>query len=567
MTSSVSFASSASPDPLAVLNSIGEAVYDWDLLTDRLGWSPNAAAVLRVEETRALETGRAYHECTAAVSPSSRHAAIVGSGRADTGSGVPYQIHYALETFVAGRTDLVWVDDTGRWFAGPDGRPAQAHGLVRVTTRRPVAVNSGASGDFDTLTGCVSRARFLAVLDAALSKPDGRAKRFGLLLIGLHDLAALNRRHGYDAVDEALVGVARALRTQIRSADCLARVAGNTFALLLAGCDAEQIEAAAERTLEILRGARYPTQAGPVEMAAVIGGALAFRHGRTVHALMLNAETALAEAGREGERFRLYDPLNAVGDDALRVGDTAAAIVAALNDGRVGIALQPIVLARCGEVTMAEALLRVRLPDGQVLEPAALLPAAEQRGLTGLLDARVFDLAVAYVRDTGRSVSLNISAATMRDPTWPDRVAAAVRLNRGVGERLVFEIAESVLAVDLDESLRALSAVRACGVRIAIDHFGAGHASLRVLRALAPDFLKIDGAFVQNLARSPDDRFVVRSLLAMAREIGAPAIAEWVENASTAATLSEWGAVCLQGSYFGAAEMPAPTLSAVAAVA
>ncbi len=556
----------ASPDPLAILNSIGEAVYDWDLLTDRLAWSPNAANVLRIDEAAQIATGRAYHECTAAVSAASRHAAIAGTGRTDTGSGVPYQVHYAIETTVAGRPELVWVDDTGRWFAGPDGRPAQAHGLVRVTAGRR-SVESVTTGDFDPLTGCLSRARFLSVLGAALSRPGGRSNNFGLLLIGLDDLGGLNRRHGYDTVDEALAGVGRALRTQIRSADCLARVAGNTFALLLAGCDAEQIAPAAARTLEIFDREPFTTSAGPVAITAHIGGALAYRHGRTVHALMLNAETALAEAVEIADCFQLFDPTGAAQDDALRIGDTADTIVAALNDGRVGIALQPIV-SRSGEVMMAEALLRVRLPDGQVLEPAALLPAAEQRGLTALLDARVFDVAVAHIRESGRCLSLNVSAQTLRDPAWPDRVAAAARMNPGVGEKLVFEITESVAAADLDATSRALESVRACGARIAIDHFGAGHASLRTLRVLAPHFLKIDGAFVQNLARSPDDRFVVRSLLAMAREIGAPAIAEWVENASTAAILSEWGVACLQGSYFGAAEMPAvieaPMIAAVA---
>lgn len=556
----------ASPDPLAILNSIGEAVYDWDLLTDRLVWSPNAANVLRIDDETQLATGRAYHECTAAVSAASRHAAIAGSGRTDTGNGVPYQVHYAIETVVAGRPELIWVDDTGRWFAGPDGRPSQAHGLVRVTAGRR-SVEAIGSGDFDPLTGCLSRARFLSVLGAALSRPGGRSNKFGLLLIGLHDLAALNRRHGYDAVDEALAGVGRALRTQIRAADCLARVAGNTFALMLAGCDADQIGPAATRALDIFAHETFDTAAGQIAMTAHIGGALAFRHGRTVHALMLNAETALVEAAENEDRFQLFDPTGAAQDDALRIGDMAATIVAALNDGRVGIALQPIV-SRSGEVLMAEALLRVRQPDGQVLEPAALLPAAEQRGLTALLDARVFDVAVAHIRETGRCLSLNVSGETLRDPAWPDRVAAAARINPGVGEKLIFEITESVAAADLDATALALTAVRACGVRVAIDHFGAGHASLRTLRVLAPDYLKIDGAFVQNLARSPDDRFVVRSLLAMAREIGAPAVAEWVENASTAAILSEWGVACLQGSYFGAAEMPAakpaPAIAAVA---
>ena len=151
-----------------------------------------------------------------------------------------------------------------------------------------------------------------------------------------------------------------------------------------------------------------------------------------------------------------------------------------------------------------------------------------------------------------------MSGETLRDPDWPGRVAAMSRLNprRRVAARLR-DLEEEIAADDLAAARARWTAIAALGVRIAIDHFGAGHASLRALRRLQPDFLKIDGAFVQNIARSPDDRFLVRCLLAVARQIGVPAIAEWVENARTAATLAEWGAACLQGSHFGGAEIAA----------
>lgn len=539
------------PDPLAILSSVGEAVYDWDLLTDALRWSPDAARLLGIDDLEGFVTGRGFHAMTAGASAYTRRDAILGGDRSDTGNGVAYQIRYGLQTGDTRR--IVWIDDTGRWFAGADGRPARAHGLVRIAPARCAGDEDALLADIDPVTGCPSRARLLRTLGSMLE--PGRVRQgFGLLLIGIEDLPALNRAHGYDAVDELLAGAASTLRAQIRSADCVARYSGNKFALVLANCDPAQIAPAAARTLEILSSARIATSAGCLSASARIGGVLAPRHGRNVHTLLLNAETALDGAMR-GAAFHLYDPAVVEDDERLRAGDFAAEIVAALNEGRVRLALQPIVSARSGECAMSEALLRIVQPDGLVLEPSMILPAAAKARLMPLLDHRILDLAIAHLRDHPGVVSLNISAETLRDPDWPARVAAAVRLNPGVASRLIFEVGEEAAAADLASSMAALTALSPLGLRIAVDHFGAGHASLRVLRALQPHFLKIDGAFVQNVMRSPDDRFLVRSLIAVARQIGAPVIAEWVENAGTAATLTEWGANYLQGAYFGGAEL------------
>lgn len=543
-------------DPAAILTSIGEAVYDWDLLTDGLRWSPHALRLLGLDPDTPILTGHAYHEQTAPVSVQSRRDVIVGDSRSDGGGGVPYQVRYALQTAASGRSEVLWIDDTGRWFAGRDGRPERAHGVVRIAPGRGAGEPPPAGIDLDPLTGCFSRARLHRTLDAMFERRTARRAGFGLLLIGIEGLADLNRRHGYDAVDELVSGAAKALRMQIRSTDWLARYAGNKFALVLDHCDPAQIAPAAARTLDILMEEPLETSAGALAVRARIGGVLAPRHGRNVRALLLNAEAALQAAETSRAGFTLYDPAWAGQDDARRAEEMADEIVAALNDNRVRIAVQPIVAARSGEVAMSEALLRIVASDGQVLQPPAILPAAEKAGLMHLLDQRVLSLAVEHLRENAGTMTLNVSGASLRGPEWPARVAATARLNPGVANRLIFEIAEGAAAADLAGSVKNLSAVRELGVRVAVDHFGAGHTSLCDLRRLSPDFLKIDGAFVQNIARSPDDRFLVRSLIRIARHVGAPTVAEWVETPEAAATLRAWGVSYLQGTHFGEAEMP-----------
>jgi EAL domain-containing protein (putative c-di-GMP-specific phosphodiesterase class I) len=93
--------------------------------------------------------------------------------------------------------------------------------------------------------------------------------------------------------------------------------------------------------------------------------------------------------------------------------------------------------------------------------------------------------------------------------------------------------------------------MQSCGVKVAMDDFGSGHTSFRNLRSLRVDLLKIDGAFIQNLARSKDDRFFVRTLIDLARHLEIQTVAEWVEDAASASILTEWGVDYLQGNYFG----------------
>jgi EAL domain-containing protein (putative c-di-GMP-specific phosphodiesterase class I) len=109
---------------------------------------------------------------------------------------------------------------------------------------------------------------------------------------------------------------------------------------------------------------------------------------------------------------------------------------------------------------------------------------------------------------------------------------------------------------NIDAARRAIAAVKACGAKIAMDDFGAGHTSFRNLRNLQIDLLKIDGAFIQNLSGSEDDRVFVRTLVDLAQHLGIPTVAEWVEDEQAAAILADWGVDYLQGHYFGAAEAP-----------
>ncbi len=551
------------PDARAVLASIGEVVYVWDIGTDRLNWGANLPETLGEMGKLDLSTGLAFGERIAAESVESRYDAIFKSESEDSGAGVPYQVVYALAPPRDwGPSAPVWVEDTGRWFAGEDGKPARAHGVVRVVTERHEMERRLALGsEIDPLTGVLNRAQLAEHVQRFLAHAERSRKPFAVLLVALENLFALNRTYGYDAGDEVIAALAKRLRENLRTCDIVARHAGNKFALVLDACDTEQTLSVARRLLDLVQRRPFETSAGVIPATVRIGGVIGPREGRAPYVLFQHAEEALDVARqRNSGRFVAYTASLAREDGRLRALQMADNIVSALNERRVELAFQPIVHAKSGAPAFHEALLRVRMPDGALISPGDILPVAEKAGLVRLLDRRVLDLAVEHLatRPDAR-LSVNCAMASIVDLDWPDHLAHILKLHPGVGARLTIEITETSLIEDFDTTRDVITACKRLGVKVAMDDFGAGHTSFRNLRDLAFDMVKIDGAFIQNVSTSADDRFFVRTLIDLARHLDLKIVAEWVEDEATAGILRDWGVDYFQGSLYGRAATPADT--------
>ena len=545
------------PDPRQILDSIGEVVYDWDIVTDTIVWGPNVGSVLRVENEADISTGTGFARRLSADSPSSRYEAVMQSQQTDPGCGVRYEVLYGLVP--EGRDQAskrVWVEDCGRWFGGPDGRPSRAHGLVRVVTQRYEAERElSFQSRCDSLTGALNRAQFTEHLTRQLSDAVRSRSSFGLLLIAVDSLSGFNRNYGFDVGDEIIAQVATRLRSQLRATDSLCRFAGNKFAILLDACDDEQMAAAARRFLGAVARSDIETAAGPVPVSLRIGGVVAPRYARTTQIIYQCAEEALEAARNCAEtRFCAFLPSLERNNTRLHTQRTSEQIVAALNGRKVQIAFEPVVDAQTGRPAFHEALIRLCTDAGEILTPPHFLPVAERVGLVSLLDHRVMELAVErLIAMPDLSLSINLSGATLQDMDLPGRVRAALSMSPNLGNRLIVEITETAAISDLDRTRRVIAMLKEAGARVAMDDFGAGHTSFRNLRGLEFDIIKIDGAFVQNIVRSSDDRFFVRTLLDLANHLGIATVAEWVEDEETAQLLRGWGATYFQGELFGRA--------------
>jgi EAL domain-containing protein (putative c-di-GMP-specific phosphodiesterase class I) len=324
---------------------------------------------------------------------------------------------------------------------------------------------------------------------------------------------------------------------------------------------------AAGRFLAGIRDEIVPTKSGPVSVTASIGAVSVPRYARSADEAINRAQETLdmTKSRRHGS-FALWRP-NVERDAQRRVNIRVTdEIVTALNERRIVVAFEPVVESGSRALAFHECLVRMKQEDGELLLAPDIVPVAEKLGLIRLVDHRVLELVVAELAEQpGIRLSLNISPDTTMDPDWWASIESMMRAHPGVAERLIVEITETVAIPDLDDVRGFVSRLKNFGSKIAIDDFGAGHTSFRNLRKLGVDIVKIDGAFVQHIARSADDRAFVQTLIDLARRLGIRTVAEWVQDEESAVMLRDWGCDYIQGRLIGLASSHRPWAAPTAA--
>lgn len=553
----------AAPRAPAILHALGQATFFWDVAADTLRWSDNAGDILRDFPRELLSKASEFAKL---IEPkrSIRWDALVntpgnGVNSGDTGSGVLYQIEYGLRA--ATSASIVWVEESGRWFAGADGRPSHAEGILRVNGERHAREEQLRKlSRHDPLTGELNRTHLIAALAEVMEEAARFRSSFAFMLIGIDHLARLNEAFGFDVADEVILEVSRRIRARLRGGDVMGRFSGNKFGLVLKNCTTDDMHIAAERFLAAVRDDIVPTKSGPVSLTASIGAISAPRYARTPEEAMSRTQEALdsAKARRRGS-FQPWRPN--VERDAqrkvnIRVTDE---IVTALNERRIVMAFEPVVDAVTRKPAFFEGLVRMRRDDGEFSLAPDIVPTAEKLGLIRLVDHRVLELVVAELQAAPDvQMSLNISPDTTMDPDWWAGIESLFRACPGVAERLIVEITETVAIQDLDDVRGFVTRLKNFGSRIAIDDFGAGYTSFRNLRKLGVDIVKIDGAFVQNIARSSDDRAFVQTMIDLAHRLDIKTVAEWVQDEESATLLQGWGCDYIQGRLIGLATVNRP---------
>lgn len=526
---------SSALDPRALLIALNQASYEWCLETDRLAWSAGAVKVLGVHDETLIASGKAFARLIDLDTPGGRHEAMIQGISGQWLEGVPYCLRYAYRAHSRGRKR--WIEDRGRWFAGPDGRPASARGLVRIVAE---------CGEDEAAALPMAAT---AIRDHAFASTLARAcesgRQAGLFLVSVNRLGTIHAEFGAVVADAVSAQVMRGLRTVLRIGDSLASVADGKFALVLCGCAPADLAEAAGRFHRAIGKIAVETERGTIRPSIAIGGVhIAPAHadaGAALHA----AQCALdrCERGTPGG-FALF----AEDDAKVAAAGAAQRLATALNEDRIFLAFEPIMLTGQASRDLFRARAFIRMADASSPWQSARLTSDCDRTLARRFALRLVDLAGAVLaRHPGVEVTLPLPVVVDPPPGPGDTFA-----------RLTIELDEALAKTDLDNNGRYCRAIRASGAQLGITGFGGGYLSFHDLKSLEVRRVTVQGALVETADQVAQGRYALRSLIAAAVDQGIGIGAEWVDEEVIARLLAGWGCDRLLGAVAGPLRLDLP---------
>ncbi len=441
-------------------------------------------------------------------------------------------------------------------FAGGDGTARRVIGTItEVGERRTETEGRTRESLHDPLTGLANRALFLDRLDRACRASGAGHMRVALILADLDRFKLVNESLGHATADTVLQAIARRLEALMAPEDTLARIDGDTFALLIEGWTEEAgpaeiaalVRDAISQPLEVSSREIFPT--------ASIGFSVRETRHETGEELLSEADLALLRAKRSGDTIvRFAADMRPVGD-ALA---TESGLRRALERGEIVLAYQPIVALDTGRLAGFEALMRWRHPEKGEISPDDFVPLAEDTGMIielghFALESAASELAAwqrAYPSDPPLFVSVNVSSRQLLDDL-PRQVSKVVEATAIPAASLRLEVTESLVMEKPDHAAAVLAAVRESGVRLALDDFGTGYSSLSHLKRFPFDVVKIDKSFVMGMSNDSEEGAIVRSVLSLAGDLKLAVVAEGVESLEASEKLAELGCGYGQGYHFG----------------
>ncbi|PSN17085.1 hypothetical protein C7271_19580, partial [filamentous cyanobacterium CCP5] len=453
----------------------------------------------------------------------------------------------------------VWLETLSKGIVDPNGQIVQLQTTSRNISEK-VEIQQRLEHDaiHDSLTGLPNRSLLMERLDLAIERFHRHPEfGFAVLFLDLDRFKMINDSLGHPVGDDLLVAMAQLLTAQLRSIDLAARLGGDEFVLLLEDVtDAQEVVQVAER---ILKALQYPFALGHREVfiSTSIGIALGAVHYQAGTEILRDADIAMYRAKQDGKaRYAIFDPT--MHDQVLRAMQLENALRKAIDNGEFRLHYQPIVCLNTGQLQGFEGLIRWQHPSQGLLSPMHFIPIAEETGLIVAMGQWILRRACEQLRRwQGRypsarslSVNVNLSARQLKDPLFTE-ILDQILVETGLSPScLQLEVTESVLIEDVDLMLANLNAIRARGIQLSIDDFGTGYSSLSYLHRFPFTCIKVDRAFVNDLAINPESTSIITSILTLADSLNLSVVAEGVETAQELSCLRQLKCEMAQGFYF-----------------
>lgn len=418
----------------------------------------------------------------------------------------------------------------------------------------------------DSVTDLPNRERFIRLLNKALNERTDEDFT-AVVILNVDRFRWVNETLGPQKGDEALSLIGLRIRKALHTADrmirlenaqshpsVVARLGGDEFAVLVPDIDAKSD---ITRLMQmVISSMRQPLEiAGQAITLGLSGGiALAPIHGVKGEDLMKNADLALKEARRAGRsKARFYSTkLNKIAMDRMHL---EADLRRGIEKDEFIPYFQAKVDFKTGRISGAEALVRWQRDDGDLISPGIFIPMAEQLGLISAIGESVLRQACTEATRWMKAghdckVAVNVSPLQFEEADFAEKVLSSLREAGLPPGRLELEITETMAVADTDRVSEIMRPLRAMGVRLAIDDFGAGHSNLVTLTKLPFDVFKIDQQFVSALHSDKQAPAVVEMILAMAETMGLETVAEGVETPSQSDFLRRRGCTLAQGYLY-----------------
>ncbi len=440
---------------------------------------------------------------------------------------------------------------------GPEGEVAGCVIIFHdVSEIRGLTREMSYQASHDALTGLVNRAEFERRLDSALASARGEGVAHVVAYLDLDRFKIVNDTSGHIAGDNLLRELAVLLRARIRDSDTVARVGGDEFAMLLAGCPLDKARQIADDVCQAVAEYRFTWRDRVFDIGMSIGLVQVGHDSGTAETVLSAADSACYVAKTQGRgRVHVYSARDEIAARQRGEIQWLQRLQQALRDHLFELYVQPII-ALDGELRegpAAEILLRMRDESGRSIAPAQFLAAAERYRLMSHIDRWVVQTTLTALASGAlhlpehRSVSVNLSGQTLGDEDFLEFVVDTLDHTGVQPGMLCFEVSEASVVTHPDHAQRFISVLHGMGCRFALDNFGGGVGSFANLKHLSLDYLKIDGMYLRDIESDKVNREMVSAMVKLARTLDFRVVAGQVENQAAFETVRQLGVDFVQG--------------------
>lgn len=503
--------------------------WEWRVTTGELWWSDETYRIFGRDAEDFMPSYDSFFEC---IHPDDR-ASVEAITHQSLSTGENYHIDYRI---LLPDGAVRHVHEQARCIAKTDGTVERLVGTVQdITKRKETEAQLAYLANHDSLTGLPNRGLLRDRANQAIAYGRRHDRLVAILFMDVDRFKRINDTLGHAVGDCLLREVAERLGQVIRDGDTVARLGGDEFAIALT--DVADPDDVAKLANKLLAAVNKPIMLDGREfhVTASIGISLFPHDGSDVETLLKSADTAMyeaKEAGRNIYRFFRDDM-----DINIRSHlELEQALQGALERGEFAVHYQPLICLETGLIEGVEALLRWHRPTGELTGPDQFIPVLEEMGSIVDVGAWVMQQAchdVARWREhlqPGLTLSVNLSRRQFDDPKLMETIQLALSESGLPSENLELEITENIVMPSPRRAEHVMRTLRSLGVHLAMDDFGTGYSSLVYLKRFPLDRLKIDKEFVRDIGSDHNDDAIVRTIIALADNLGLDVVAEGVET-------------------------------------